>query len=240
MYKLAPCVIAVAVLTGCPGVRMLPLRDLSLRAAPPLDAPLRSARRILVMPFSDERGGTWARATATSHIPVVSLFHSGEHFYYPEQSGALRSDLDGHGQMASGALESAMPDLITSMMRRMNLTPHAFTIADGGEYDYLVRGRLRTTRYSVHSSVLTGVLLGVFGVPCFFTDYYLEYEVELYAGADHSRALMKRSYRFSGSRTGGLYYNAPSAYGLFTRSLEQTLPRVVQDLAVAIALDGHG
>jgi hypothetical protein len=217
---------------------MVPLRDLSLRASPPLDAPLRTGRRILIMPFSDERGATYARATATSHVPVVSLFHSGQHYYYPEQAGALHSVQDGRGQVASGALDSAMPDLIAGMMRRMNLSPHVFTVNDGGTYDYLLRGRLRTSRYAIHTSVITGVLLGLLGVPCYFTNYQLEYEVELFSSVDQAHPLMKQTYRWSGSRTGGLYYNSPTAHPLFTRGLEETLPQTVRDVAIALASSG--
>jgi hypothetical protein len=238
MNRLPAYVIVLALLSGCPGVRMVPLRDLTLRASAPLDAPLRTGRRILIMPFSDERGDTYARATPTSHMPVVSLFHSGEHYFYPEQAGALRSQQDGRGAVASGALDSAMPDLIAGMMRRMNLSPHVFTVTDGGTYDYMLRGRLRTSRYTIHTSVITGVLLGLLGVPCYFTNYQLEYEVELFTAADQAHPVMKQTYRWGGSRTGGLYYNSPTAHPLFTRSLEDTLPQTVRDVAVALATSG--
>jgi hypothetical protein len=213
---------------------MVPLRDLALRAPPPIAQGQRGQARILVAPFSDERGHTWARDMPTSHIPVVSLFHQGSHFYYPEQSGTLHHELDGKSQVASGALDSAMPALLVQTMRRMGLTPNAFTVEEGGEYDYLVRGTLRSSRYSVHTSLMTALVVGLFGVPCIFTSLDLELEVELYAAEDPARPLLTRTYRFADSRIGGIYYNSASAYGLFVHGLEEMLPEVVRDLAASV------
>jgi hypothetical protein len=213
---------------------MVPLRDLALRAPPAVAKGQGGQARILVAPFADERGNAWARPMPTSHMPVVSLFHRGTHFYYPEQSGMLRHELDGKAQMVSGALDSAMPALLVQTMRRMGLTPNAFTVEEGGEYDYLVRGKLRSSRYSVHESLMTAIVAGLVGVPCFFTSLDLEFEVELYSAEDATRPLFTRTYRFADSRIGGIYYNTPSAYGLFVHGLEQVLPEVVRDLAVSV------
>jgi hypothetical protein len=225
---------SLGLLGACPGTLAVPLSALAPARPPPLEPAQRSARRVLVMPFEDARGAEWARDTPSAFMPVVSFFHSGRKYLYPEQAGALHTRREGRAAVAGGAFDVALPQLLATTMRKMGWTPNAFTVEEGGDYDYLVRGRLVETRYQEHASLALALAAGLLGAPCYFTYLDLAFEVSIYRADDQAHPLVAKTYRFHDERIGGLYYNAPSAFGMFVRGLERTLPEVVRDLALAV------
>jgi hypothetical protein len=223
-------------LAGCPAVLVQPLAQIPLVTDGTVDAARQGDRRIVVYPFEELRGAELGRASVSASIPLVSLLHAGYRIDYAEHS------LPGGGDdpaVATGTLDQALPSLLAAQMRRMRLTPNAAATVELGpradpRADYVVTGKLRRARYEQQESDLLGALLGLLGVPHLFARYELEYEIALYRGGDRATPLLRKSYRFTDSRVGGLYYHQAPRRALFVRGLQQTLPRVVEDIALAL------
>lgn len=75
-------------------------------------------------------------------------------------------------------------------------------------------------------------------VPYQFPSFELAYEVTLTSTANPATPIFQQTYAFSDSTVVGLFYNQSAAYDMFVAGLEDTLPRVVQDLALAVKKDG--
>jgi hypothetical protein len=98
-------------------------------------------------------------------------------------------------------------------------------------FDYIVKGKLKSTRLHLAGNLLPLGLLGLLAVPCIFIDYHLEYEVIVHRNAPEGGEIMRKSYEWSGKKTVGFYYNLTASYDLFVEGLQKTLPEVVKDLA---------
>src|SRR5205807_1920578 len=71
-------------LSGCAGLRVQPLARLPLTAPAAIAVAAQSDARVLFYPFEEQRGGEFARAWPTSHVPFLSLLHAGGTARYPE------------------------------------------------------------------------------------------------------------------------------------------------------------
>lgn len=232
----------VALASGCAAtIHAQPLDALPLAAPRALVPSQRGDARVLVYPFSDERGPEWLVPETADRIPIVSFFYGGHTLAYPEQAGLCHRGR-GDGDVRSvGNLGAAMPSLLANAMRRMGYTPWAASVSEAGAapaaFDYFVTGRLKSTRLTNRDSTFAALLVGVLGVPYESTSYDLEFEVTLYHASDGAE-LLRKTYRSVDRRVSGLYYNKSPATDLFARALEQTLPSVVEDLAaVTTALE---
>jgi hypothetical protein len=196
-----------------------------------IDAQVPPERRIashfVVTQFADERGGELG--SYTDFLP--SLFHFTDRLEYVE-AGLF----DGMtGRAALGTLDAAMPALLAETMRRMGLgaaAPDARARPSGAR-EYLVTGRIKRASVQTSGSVLVGVAVGFFGAPFAVVRYQLEYDVLLYRAADPTTPIFQRTYRYRDRRYLGVYYNHDARYRMLVESLEDTLPRVVEDLSLA-------
>lgn len=233
----------VLICSGC-GIRAQALKSQPLAHAESVDAALQTDRRFLIYPFEDLRGGEYGFLYPTTFIPVVSFFHLGSYNNYPEQSAILTSDLGGKPTVTVGALDAAMPHLLAGMMRAMRLTNNVTpldevnTKTDLASYDYVVRGKLRVTSFDLHVNIVPLGILGLLGVPFQFPNFELAYEVSVTSVKNPATPIFVKTYSFSDSTVGGLYYGQSAAYEMFVAGLEQTLPEVVQDVANAVKRDG--
>jgi len=223
---------------GC-AVHAQPLASLPLSVPCRIDPSQRSNKRILILPFEDLRGDEYSRSGVSNHIPVLSLIYSRGQLNYPEHAGVLRTEEHNRRTVAVGGLETAMPQLLGATMQKMALSSAiasapGFDFADQ-QYDYVVAGRIHTTRFDEHSSAALAIAGGLVGVPYVFITYNLAYDITLYDARDRRHALFQRTYGFRDSRAAGLYYNQGWSYPMFVRGLEQTLPEVVFDLAAVMA-----
>ena len=233
----------VVALSGC-GVRAQALKSQPLAHAESVDAALQTDRKFLIYPFEDLRGGEYGYLYPTSLIPLVNFFHIGDYTNYPEQGAILLSSQGGRPTVTVGAMDSAMPFLLAEMMRKMRLTNNVTpleginTKTDLKSFDYIVRGKLRATTYEWHMNIIPLCILGILGVPYVFPNFELAYEVTVVSAAKPETPIFQETYAFSDSTVVGLYYNQSAAYDMFVAGLEDTLPRVVQDIAVAVKRDG--
>ncbi len=242
LLRIATFGVALA-LSGC-GVRAQALKSQPLAFAESVEAPLQTDKRFLIYPFEDLRGGEYGFLYPTSLIPVVNFFHIGNYTNYPEQGAILLSSQGGRPTVTVGAMDSAMPFLLAEMMRKMRLTNNVTpleglnTKTDLKSFDYIVRGKLRATTYELHINIIPLAILGLLGVPYQFPNFELAYEVTVTSAARPDTPIFQETYAFSDSTVIGLYYNQSAAYDMFVAGLEDTLPRVVQDVAVAVKRDG--
>jgi hypothetical protein len=234
---------AVLCASGC-SVRAQALRSQPLAHAESVDGALQTDRKILIYPFEDLRGGEYGFLYPTSLIPIVNFFHLGSYNNYPEQSAILVSDLGGRASVTVGALDSAMPFLMAEMMRKMRLTNNVTPLAEINtktelsSYDYVIRGKLRVTTFDLHVNIIPLGILAILGVPYQFPNFELAYEVTVTSSARPATPIFQKTYSFDDSTVIGLYYNQQAAYEMFIKGLEETLPQVVNDVAVAIKRDG--
>lgn len=228
---------------GC-SVRAQHLRSHPLNTQSTVDSVRQSSARFLIYPFEDLRGGEYGYIYATSFIPVVDFFHIGSTNEYPEQSGSLESSQGGRPMVTVGSLDTAMPYLLSSLMRQMRLTQsvtpidEANTQVDLSGFDYVVMGKLRRTHFETHINIVPLGLLSLLGVPYCFVSMDMSYEVDVFRPGSMSVPLAHHTYQFRGSRSVGLYYNLSAYYDLFIEGLEETMPRVVTDLAESVT-PGH-
>ncbi len=225
--------ICAVLAAGCiPTLKVQPLAQLPIAPRGAVEPAQQGWRSVVVYPFEEARGAEWGRASVSSQIPVINLLHSSFRYDYPEQHA--------HGDAVTvGSLDTGLPSLLAGTMRRMRLTPNAVALAElspavGLGPDYVVTGRIRRARFETSESVLLGATLGLVGVPNRIDRFDLEYDVVLFRGGDRRTPLFRRTYRFVDLRAGGLYYHDDSRHALLVRALEQTLPRVVEDLAIAM------
>jgi hypothetical protein len=223
-------------LCACAPLKVLPLARLPLAGGSALDRPRQGERHIVVYPFDDDRGDEFARFSASNSIPLVNLFHNGVRCDYPEQSAFSMAD---GSAVTVGTLDQALPSLLAATMRQMRLTPNAsaageLPVATRTRADYLVTGRLRRSRYESSESPLLGATLGLLGVPHRVDRFELEFEITLFKGENTGLPLMRRTYHFSDAQVVGLYYHLEARHTLLVRALEQTLPKAVDDLALAM------
>jgi hypothetical protein len=225
---------------GC-SIRAEQLKAQPLAHTQSVDAARQTDKKFLVQTFEDLRGGEYGYLYPTSIIPVVNFFHIGAYNKYPEQAGILRASRGGRATVSVGALDSAMPFLLSDMMRKMRFTSNATpldetnTKVDLRGFDYVVTGKLTNTRFSYHVVMVPLALLGILGVPYTFTFYDLDYEVAVALARDPGAPFMRKTYTFSDSTVVGLYYGQSAAFDMFIGGLEKTLPAVVQDIAQAVA-----
>lgn len=233
------CAAFISSTLGC-SIRAQQLRAHPINTQSTVDARRQTTGRFLIYPFEDLRGGEYGYVYATSFIPVVDFFHVGGTTEYPEQSGSLQSSQGGRPMVTVGSLDTAMPYLVSSLMRQMRFTSNATPIDEANtqvdlrRFDYVVMGKLRRTHFEVHINIVPLAVLGVFGAPYCFVSMDMEYEVDLFRRGAMGTPLAHHTYRFHGSRVVGLYYNLSAYYDLFIEGLEGTLPRVVTDISEAV------
>lgn len=197
---------------------------------------------VLVYPLIDERGGEYAYLYPTSLIPVVDFFHIGNRSQYPETAG-LVSNQGGRATVTHGSLAPAFPYLMAAMVREMRLTSNVTPIdqinskVDLTTFDYVIMGKLKRTTLKTHVNLIPLALLGIIGVPYAFTNYELEYEIELYRGGRVDEPIYSETYTYRRKKAVGFYYNGSAHFDMFIGGLEDTLPRAVQDIAAAISAD---
>jgi hypothetical protein len=232
------CLVGAA---GC-AVHAQPLASLPLCTCARVEPHERTEKRILIAPFEDERGGEYTRQSPDRYIPVVSWFHSAEQIHYPEQAGMLRSRDHSRHTVTVGELGAAMPSLLSDMMRRMQLTNNAVAgkvlETPPQDYDYVIAGRLKRTRFRADRSAVLHLALGLVGVPYEFAAYDLEYEIVMFDTRNPATPIFRRTYVYRDKRAVGVYYNQEWAYPMFVRGLEQTLPEVVRDVAAIVHAAG--
>jgi hypothetical protein len=126
------------------------------------------------------------------------------------------------------------------MMRQMRLatavTPiqEASTKVDLDRFDYVLSGQLVSTRFSTNTNIFPLTFLTVLGAPNTFITYEMEFKVALFSRANRSTSMFEQTYRFEGHGLQSLYYGQSAYFDLFIAGLEETLPQVVNDLAIAI------
>lgn len=224
-------------------------------AQPIGDVPLRITQRvskstpksILILPFEDDRGDKYMSLAPSVFIPVVHLFHDARDVYYPDH-GLLTSYADHmmgfdwkHRVMLIGSVASSMPTILAHAMKSMGLTDTAYAAAWSAEkrdYDYVLVGHLRRTHFRHDSAGLFGLfVLGPLGIPMGAAHYDLQYEVTLLDGHDRKRVIFTRVYDFHDKTVVGMWYRTNWAYRMFMHGLDATVPKVVNDVAVALASD---
>jgi hypothetical protein len=237
-FPLGTALVALCI-SGC-AIHAQPLAELQLRSPHPVDAWLRTDKRILVMPFTDQRGDVFSTTTPLSHVPVANWFHQGSAAFYPEHTGRLRLK-DERGERATvGTIGTAMPGLLVDTLRKSRVTTCAVAGNEdpniiASDFDYVVTGRVFATRLQEDSSGILQIAFGLFGVPYRFARYDLAYEISLFDSRDPSRPVFQHVYRATERVAQGLYYNHGYAYPMFVRGLERTLPEVARDLATLMA-----
>ena len=103
------------------------------------------------------------------------------------------------------------------------------------DFDYVLSGKLTSTRFHAGQSPIIHLLVGLLGVPYEIASYDLEYEVTLFDTRNPYVPVFQRAYVFKDRRAVGVYYNHEWAYPMFVRGLERTLPQVVGDVAAVLA-----
>jgi hypothetical protein len=221
---------------GC-AVTAQPLASLPLTLSCRVPSLLRTEKRFVILPFADQRGIEYSRTSVLNHIPGLNLIYSSRRVSYPEEAGMLVLESNHRRTVTTGSLATAMPQLMETAMRRMEL---AATVVSSSPfevhgYDYVIDGALRRTQFRDRKSAVAAIVGGLFGAPHELVSYALEYEVRLFDARDLAHPIFQRTYQFDDSRVAGLYYNQGWAYPMFQAGLEATLPRAVLDVGAAVA-----
>ena len=228
-------VVLVLLVSGCATLRQ-DLAALPVRTASRLAPSGRTAHRIALLPFEDQRGDEWVRGSPERYIPVVNMLHRRHDTFYPEQAARLRTASHGHGVTTAGSLATAMPALLATTMQQMGI-PDDVALGDAGA-ELIVTGRIKRTQLREDTVPLSFLLLGMLGVPYGVSHYDLAYEVMLFDARDRTKPIFSRTYDWHGKRTLGAYYHHQFAYDLFIGGFNDTLPMVIADLDAAIAAHG--
>jgi hypothetical protein len=229
--------LGVVLAAGC----SIPQQSLRTLTIPPSGASLTpSDKSFLIYPFEDQRGEEAGSLPFIDFVPLVDLFYSHVFIRYPDSSGLLRGKVDGKSVIATGALPEALPYMLGNLFRQMGFAPAWAPVGgvdpqrDLKTFDYVVRGKLRMTRLHLAGNFLPLGILGLLGMPCIFIDYRLEYDVIVLKNQPEGGEVMRKSYDWEGKKVIGLYWRLTASYDLFVEALNQTLPRVVADIANAV------
>jgi hypothetical protein len=217
----------------------IPAQSLRTITIPPSgEKVIATDKSFLIYPFEDERGVEAGLFPFIDFVPGVDMIYSHVYARYPETSGLLRGNVDGRSVVTTGELPHAMPYMLGTLFRQMGFAT-AWAALDEVDpqrdlktFDYVIRGRLKSTRLHLAGNFLPLAFLSVLGLPCVFVDYRIEYEVVL--SKNGGGELMRKTYEWSGKKAVGIYYHWTAAYDLFVEGLSRTLPRVVGDLAGAL------
>ena len=220
-------------LAGC----SIPQQSLRTLTIPPSGAQVHpSDKSFLLYPFEDQRGEEAGKLPFIDFVPLVDMFYSHLYLRYPE-SGGMIGKRDGRSVVTTGSLDTALPYMLGNLFRQMGFATTWAPVdavdpqRDLKSFDYVVRGKLKTTRLHIAGNFVPLGILGLLGMPCIFIDYRLEYEVIVLKNLPEGGEVMRKSYEWEGKKVAGLYYHLTGGYDLFVEALGKTLPQVVADLA---------
>ena len=187
-------------------------------------------QRVLVRRFSEGRPSEYGRHLGGGGIAVPTGYQSEYTMTYQKRGKR------GASTVYHGWLPVELPHLFAR-----SLSGGEVRVADdlpdagaGQHWDYVVEGRIETSRHSLRSSVAL-IYLGLLGTPVQFARYELEYQVTLYDGADPDHPLLRRRYTFDEKVVAGLYYNQRRVDDLPLEALTTTLARSANDVMREIA-----
>lgn len=222
--------------SGC-AIRAQQLKSQPLNHSESVPNALQTNKKFLIYPLEDLRGGQYGALYPTTLIPIVNFFHLGGWNRYPETSGVLRSSQGGAATVTVGSLPSAFPYLLANMMRDMRHTSNATPIdqintrINLNSFDFVVMGKLRTTRITQHINIVPLAFLAILGAPYIFVDAVMEFEVSVFRSGNMTKPVYSKTYSFAGSRIVGLYYNHSAHFDLFIGALENMISEAVMDIA---------
>ena len=228
------CICTCGWLAGC----SIPIQSLKTLTIPPSGAQLQSTdKSFLIYPFEDQRGEEAGLFPFIDFVPLIDLFYSHVYVRYPENSGLLLGKREGKKVAAQGALDQAMPYMLGNLIRQMGFATRWAPLdsvdaqMDLKSFDYVIRGRLKSTRLHMAGNFLPLGILGLLGVPCIFIDFRIEYEIILFKNQQEGGEIFRQTYTWSGKKAVGFYYHLNASYDLLVEALNKTLPQVVTDLA---------
>jgi hypothetical protein len=184
--------------------------------------------RVLVRRFSDARPREAARSLGGVGFIAPSGYRSQYTTGYVKRKG--RATTAYHG-----SLPTDMPYLLARSLPGDNVRA-ADELPDAGAsgpWDYVVEGRLLTTRFTSWVHIVLAVL-GVVGPPGRFERYELSFELSVYATTDPGHPLFTRTYAFDERVNVGLYYGHERSERLTLHALESLLAESARDLVTEI------